>query len=88
MTGFVETSRPWVVVMTSTVPDSAGVTDLDVIRAALERIGKALERLVALEERKVGSAKKILDVAARQQRELRQNLQLVSPDEPTEEAPE
>ena len=64
------------------------MTDLDAIRESLERIAKALEDLVRLETRKVGSAKKIFDGAARQQRELRQNLQLVNPDEPTEGTPE
>ena len=50
-------------------------------RESLERIAIALERLVALEERKVQGAKKVLNIAARQQRELdgRPNLELTKP---------
>ena len=61
------------------------MTDLDAIREPLERIAVALERLVALEERKAGSAKKVSDLAECHQRELRQNLQLVDRDTPVDD---
>ena len=43
---------------------------MSAIRDSLNRIAEALERLVALEERKVQAGKKVLDIAARQQCEL------------------
>ncbi len=48
----------------------------------LERIAAALERLIALEERKLQTGAKVVGIAARQQRELqgRPNVELVESD--------
>ena len=49
---------------------------------SLERIAAALERLIALEERKLQTGVKVLGIAKRQQRELEgtPNVELVESD--------
>lgn len=49
---------------------------------ALERIADALEKLVALEERKFGAGTRVLEIAARQEREMMEGrpvVELVNP---------
>ena len=51
---------------------------------AIESLTEAIEGLVAIEERKLGVGTKVLDIAARQEREMegRKVVELVNPKKP------
>lgn len=59
------------------------MTDLSDAAKAIERLAGAIEGLVAIEERKLGAGIGALDIAARQERELRGRpvVELVNPDD-------
>ncbi len=57
------------------------MSDLSDAVKAIESLAEAIERLVAIEERKLGAGTKVLEIAARQEREMegRPVVELVNP---------